>query len=108
MIDKMKVDHSFNNTLMKVAGVGTAKPILFKIALGGAYLGSAPLSRRSQTSVENMYQFGHIEKAPSLAKGWTDVRSLPRPAKHSENFRSWYKQHEAASKAAQKGGEIDG
>lgn len=109
MMDKLKMDHSFNNTLMKAAGVATAAPILFKIALGGAYTASWPLSKNSKTSVKNMYQFGHIEKAPSLAKGWTDVRSLPRPAKHSENFRSWYKRHEEARKqAAKMDGEING
>ncbi|MCI1921441.1 MAG: LutB/LldF family L-lactate oxidation iron-sulfur protein [Liquorilactobacillus nagelii] len=99
MMDKMKLDHSFNNVLLKGAGVATAAPIVFNIALKGAYLGSAPLAKKSQTSVDNFFNFGHIEWAPSLAKGWTDVRSLPRPAKSSENFRSWYKKHQAAKEA---------
>ncbi|MDV7757686.1 LutB/LldF family L-lactate oxidation iron-sulfur protein [Liquorilactobacillus mali] len=93
MMDKLKMDHSFNNVLMKGAGVATSSPILFKIALEGAHMGSAPLSKSKETSVDNLFNYGHIEKAPSIASGWTDVRDLARPPKHSDDFRSWYKKH---------------
>lgn len=101
MMDDLKTDHSFNNFLMHMAGIGTSTPALFKMALEFDHLGSAPLAKHTPTSVENLFNHGHIEKAPSLAAGWTDVRDLPQPPKHQENFRHWYTRHQA-EKAQQK------
>jgi L-lactate dehydrogenase complex protein LldF len=54
--------------------------------------------------VQNLYNHeGHITWAPSIAKGWTDVRDAPRPPKHTENFRRWFQNFEESKEAVRHG-----
>lgn len=100
MTDDLKMPHGFTNFQMKVVGQGTAKPWMFKSALQFAHTGMGPMSKKKNEVVENFYNYdGHIENGPGMVKGWTDVRDLPRPPKHSEDFRSWYKKHKAEQEA---------
>lgn len=96
MTDELKLQHGFNDLQMRVVGQGTSIPALFKTALQFDHLGLSLLRHKHPISVENMFQYGGFIKAgPGMVKGWTDVRDLPVPPKHSENFRSWYKKHQA-------------
>ena len=46
--------------------------------------------------MKNLYQFdGYLAKAPAMAKNWTDYRDFPRPPKSKDNFRKWFKEHQA-------------
>ena len=97
MTNELGMQHGFDDFQMKVIGKGTSTPWMFKSAMTFAHAGSAPLSKKKNISVENMYDYGgYIDKGPGMVKGWTDVRDLPRPPKGSENFRSWYKNRQKA------------
>ncbi|WP_461214102.1 LutB/LldF family L-lactate oxidation iron-sulfur protein [Lacticaseibacillus sp. GG6-2] len=96
MMNERHLDHSLNNVIMKGIGEATAHPIMFRGALAMDHAGMGVLAKKTPTSVENMFNYqGFIKHAPSMAAGWTDVRDLPRPPKHGENFRSWFKRHAA-------------
>lgn len=96
MTDELKMQHGFDDFQMRLVGKATATPNLFKMAMKVDHAGLAPLSKKKEITVENMFQYGgYVAKGPGLVKGWTDVRDLPRPPKSSENFRSWYKKHKA-------------
>ncbi|RHH68132.1 MULTISPECIES: LutB/LldF family L-lactate oxidation iron-sulfur protein [Vagococcus] len=98
MTDDLKMKHGFEDFQMKVIGSGTASPFLFNSAIHMAHDGMGVLSKKSPTSVTNMYQFGgFINKGPGLVKGWTDVRDLPRPPKYKDSFRKWFKDHKAGA-----------
>ena len=102
MMDKLKTDHSFSDKIMKMVGVGTSAPVLFNMALDMDHAMMGVLATKDQGSVENEYNSGRIKQTgmmPKLARGWTDVRDLPRPPKKNENFRHWFKQHKAALEA---------
>lgn len=99
MTDELKMTHGFDDFQMRVVGKATATPNLFKMAMKVDHTGLAPLSKKKEITVENMFQYGgYVAKGPGLVKGWTDVRDLPRPPKSSENFRSWYKKHKAGER----------
>lgn len=98
MMDKLHTDHSLTNTIMKTIGVGTGSPILFKSAMFGANTASKVVSHHDHDSVAGfLYETGRIGKlhkpVPKFARGWTDIRDLPQPAKSHENFRHWFKKH---------------
>jgi len=60
------------------------------------HLGSTALAKKTEPSVKNLYQFdGYLAKAPAMAKNWTDYRDFPRPPKSKDNFRKWFKEHQA-------------
>ena len=96
MTDELGMQHGFDDFQMKVIGKGTASPFLFGAAIKLAHGGMGALSKKSNISVQNMYQYGgYISKAPAMAKGWTDVKDLPRPPKYKDSFRKWFKDHKA-------------
>lgn len=101
MMNKLHTDKSFNNVIMKGIGVATSTPAMFRMALTADHVAMAPLTKHAPITVENEYPEGIIRKAPSMAKGWTDVRDLPEMPKHSENFRSWFKHHHKEQEAKQ-------
>lgn len=101
MMDKLKTDKAFNKAIMKGIGMGTAHSDLFQMALQFDHSATLPFVSKKPTTVDNLYNHqGHITHAPSMAKGWTDVRDAPRPPKHTENFRRWFKDHEAQKGAS--------
>ncbi|MFD1485875.1 LutB/LldF family L-lactate oxidation iron-sulfur protein [Lacticaseibacillus baoqingensis] len=101
MENQLHMDHSFNNVLMKGIGVATGTPAMFRMAMGVDHTMFGPLSKKAPISTENFINNGgFVKNAPSLAKGWTDVRDLPRPPKHTENFRAWFKKHQSENKHA--------
>lgn len=97
-MDEQHRDHSMTNLILKMVGVGTGSPALFKSAMGMAHTASAPFSKpQTAQDVTEMYEGGkinHLPKAaPKLVHGWSDLRDIPTPPKKKENFRHWYKQH---------------
>lgn len=98
MNDRLKLDHSFNNTVMHGIGMATGTPPMFRMALDVDHAMSGAMVKHGAPSAENFINHnGYFIHAPGMAKGWTDSRDLPRPPKHKENFRSWFKHHKEAS-----------
>lgn len=96
MTDELHMKHGFEDFQMRLIGTGTASPFLFNTVLRMAHFGSGFLSKKEPISVDNMFQYGgFLNKGPGLVKGWTDVRDLPRPPKHKDSFRTWFKDHKA-------------
>lgn len=96
MTDELHMKHGFEDVQMRLIGAGTASPFLFNSVLRMAHVGSGVLSKKGPISVDNMFQYGGLlNKGPGLVKGWTDVRDLPRPPKHKDSFRTWFKDHKA-------------
>lgn len=96
MTDELHMKHGFEDFQMRLIGTGTASPFLFNSVLRMAHVGSGVLSKKGPISVDNMFQYGGLlNKGPGLVKGWTDVRDLPRPPKHKDSFRTWFKDHKA-------------
>lgn len=97
-MDKLLTDHSFSDKIILMVGVGTSAPVLFKLALHMDHANMGVLATKDQGSVTNTYNSGRIKQTghmPLLARGWTDVRHLPRPPLLNTNFRTWFKQHKA-------------
>lgn len=87
-----KLQKGFENFQMKVIGIGTGSPFLFKQALHLSHAGLTPLRKKGPITAENLYRYqGYVNKGPGLVKGWTDVRDLPMPPKYKHNFRYWFK-----------------
>lgn len=100
---KMHHDGNFVDFEMKSIGSGTSHRWMFSAAQNLAHTGLNMLPKEEVT-VENMFQYGGaVKSAPALAKGWTDVRSLPVAPKSSDQFRKWYKEHQK-NKATKGGG----
>lgn len=102
--DQLHLDHSMTNAILKTVGIGTASPMLFNDAMRGAHVGLEPFGKKTtDQDVKNLYSDGkinHLPKVmPKLVHGWVDVRDLAVPPKYHENFRHWYKHHEAAKEA---------
>lgn len=100
MEDELHLHHdgAFVNFEMNTVGSGTAHQWMFSAAQNMAHTGLAALPKEPVV-VENMFQFGGaVKSAPALAKGWTDVRSLPVAPKSNEQFRKWYKMHKKGGK----------
>lgn len=96
MTDELHMKRGFEDFQMRLIGTGTASPFLFNTVLRMAHFGSGILSKKEPISVDNMFQYGgFLNKGPGLVKGWTDVRDLPRPPKHKDSFRTWFKDHKA-------------
>lgn len=107
-MDRLHLDHSFTNTLLKTVGLGTRSSILFKGALLGEHTALKPFSDQKENSVENLYPEGKVASVPrvfpKLLHGWVDVRDLAEPPKAQENFRHWYAQHKRKQKRGGKDG----
>jgi len=95
MEDELHMHHdgAFVDFEMKVVGQGTAHQWMFGSAMNMAHTGLKTLPKEKVT-VENMFQYGGaVKAAPAIAKGWTDVRSLPVAPKAGDQFRKWYREH---------------
>ncbi|GBG95929.1 LutB/LldF family L-lactate oxidation iron-sulfur protein [Lactococcus termiticola] len=93
---KMHHDGAFVNFEMQTVGQGTGHKWMFNAALNLGHTGMAMLPKNKEVTVEgSLFENGAIKKAPALAKGWTDVRDLPVAPKHKDQFRQWYKKHQA-------------
>lgn len=91
MTNDLKMKKGFDNFQMKMVGIGTAVPFVFKMALKMEHLGLSPLRKKHPVTVENIFNYGgFVNHAMGMAKGWTDVRDLPMPPKYRDNFRGWY------------------
>ncbi|KRL10054.1 LutB/LldF family L-lactate oxidation iron-sulfur protein [Schleiferilactobacillus perolens] len=104
MMDKLKMDKPTTREIMKTVGLGTGTPNLFQMALEFDHMATRMFVSKKPTTVQNLYNHeGHITWAPSIAKGWTDVRDAPRPPKHTENFRRWFQNFEESKEAVRHG-----
>lgn len=104
-MDQLHLDHSMNNFLLKIVGIGTGSPFLFNQAEYWAHFGLGFFTHKT-TADPQLFSNGVINHfpfwVPALGHGWVDVRDLGGAPKYRQNFRHWYKRHEAA-KAAQGG-----
>ncbi|KFF30480.1 LutB/LldF family L-lactate oxidation iron-sulfur protein [Bifidobacterium bombi] len=89
---------------MKVVGIGTGHSSLFRTALAMDHIATDPIARKGHKSKDddgetrrtpdtarNLNTTGkHEEWMPLVFGGWTKVRDLPQPPKHSDNFRTWF------------------
>lgn len=93
--DRLKMMHGFNDFQMRVVGKGTASPFLFKAALRFKHFGLSPWTHQKPVTATNFFAYNGamITKGPGMVGGWTDVRDLPAPPKHRDDFRVWFKQH---------------
>ena len=93
---KMHHDGAFMNFEMNTIGSGTSHKWMFSMAQQMAHTGLSTLPKE-EVSVSNMFERGAVKAAPAIAKGWTDVRSLPVAPKSKDQFRKWYKNHKKES-----------
>ncbi|WP_163651997.1 LutB/LldF family L-lactate oxidation iron-sulfur protein [Listeria sp. PSOL-1] len=84
IIEKEKKYNQSEHLQMKLIGMGTSSPFLFKAALSMAHGLVRPLTKEDR-----------VVKGPGLIKGWTNARDLPVPPKKKDDFRTWYKAHKA-------------
>ena len=103
MTDELKIPKGMDHQTMKLIGRATSSPILFKMAMKMDHGATGLMAKKDEVTVENFYNHGgYINKAPAMAKGWTDVRDLPRPPKSKDAFREWYKRHKKEQEEAGK------
>lgn len=96
MADELKRTSKLEKLGMEVTAAVTGSAPVFKFVEHVDHLGSAIVTKKGETSVENLYNHdGYINKAPAIAKNWTDYRDLPRPPKEKDTFREWFKHHQA-------------
>lgn len=110
---EMNDDHladAIASLTMKVVGIGMGHSSLFRTALEFDHVATNPIAKcghkvtdgvegakRVPDSAQNLNTTGkHEEWMPLVFGGWTKVRDLPQPPKHSENFRSWYSERKKA------------
>lgn len=97
MTNELNMKHGMDDATMKMIGRVTASPIVFKMVEKVDHFGSGMLAKKKDMSVQNLYNHdGYLNKAPAMAKNWTDYRDLPRPPKAKDNFRHWFKEHQKA------------
>lgn len=96
MTNELNMQHGMDDATMKMIGRVTASPIVFNMVQKVDHLGAGVLAKKTEPSVKNLYQFGgYLDKAPAMAKNWTTYRDFPRPPKSKDNFRKWFKEHQA-------------
>lgn len=102
--DRLKMMHGFKDTQMKIVGKATASPFLFKMGLQFKHFGMQAFTKHQTPTALNFfaYQGAMIKNGPGLIKGWTDVRDLPQPPKHKDDFRVWFEHHQANQGGATK------
>ncbi|WP_367342122.1 LutB/LldF family L-lactate oxidation iron-sulfur protein [Limosilactobacillus sp.] len=106
MMDKIHTDHTFTNQIMKIIGVGTGSPFLFKSVLRFGHVGMNVLTTKKPANTVSgfLYQQGRVGKVnpplPKLMLGWTDLRDLPNVSKKHKNFRTWFKHHKPVKAVA--------
>lgn len=93
--DRLKMMHGFNDFQMRVVGMGTRSPFMFKMALRFKHFGLGPWTHHRPVTATNFFAYNGamITNGPGMVGGWTDVRDLPAPPKHHDDFRVWFKQH---------------
>ena len=97
---KMHHDGSFVNFEMNMVGEGTGHKWMFTMAQDMAHVGLNTLPKEETVVEGSIFEYGAVKSAPALAKGWTDVRSLPVAPKPGNQFRKWYKEYQKAKEKA--------
>ncbi|BDR54184.1 iron-sulfur cluster-binding protein [Bombiscardovia apis] len=94
MMDDLHQSQLIEDAVMRVVGLGTGHPSLFRPALGVAHTGTSVIAKKNPQNVKNLYEDGkHLSWMPFVFGGWTKERDFPDPPAHKDGFRKWYKTH---------------